>query len=308
MITTVTLNPAIDKTCVSARMLPGQVNRIERVTNIAGGKGINVAKVLLQYGYAVRTMGFLGGYTGNFIKESIKALGAECRFTSVEKDTRCNTNILSEDGYVTEILEPGPQIKKEELAQFLTDYERTLLDSEIIILSGSIPEGVPENIYEDLVCRANQKGKKVLFDSSGISFKNGVRGIPYMIKPNARELEILMGKKLPSKEALIHAALSLSETGIEHVMVSLGKKGLIYICGKEIFFAEAPKVNAVNTVGCGDSVVASFAMSMMLGEQKEEVLIRAVAVSAANATTLESAVIPKETMEALYDKVVVEQY
>ncbi len=308
MITTVTLNPAIDKTCAAARMLPGQVNRMERVTNIAGGKGINVAKVLLQYGYQVRTMGFLGGYTGDFIQQSIKALGADCKFTAIANDTRCNTNILSEDGYVTEILEPGPQIQKKEVEQFLVDYDRTLEECESVILSGSVPQGVPETIYEELICRANQKGRKVLFDSSGIFLKNGVRGVPFMIKPNRKELEILMGKKLPDREAIIQAALTLTETGIEHVLVSMGANGLLYVCHKDIFYARVPAVKAVNTVGCGDSVVASFAMSMALGEEREALLLRAAAISAANATTLESAVIPKERADEFYNHIIIERY
>lgn len=308
MITTVTLNPAIDKTCVATRMLPGQVNRMESVKNIAGGKGINVTKVLLQYGYLVRAMGFLGGYTGDFIKESVKALGAECRFTYVSGDTRCNTNILSEDGYVTEVLEPGPTINKEELEKLLVDYDRTLIDSEFIILSGSVSAGVPDTIYEDLILRAKKAGRKVLLDTSGAYLKNGVRAIPYMVKPNVKELEILMGRKLKDREAVMHAALTLAETGIEHVLVSMGEKGLLYVCGQEIFFAGAPKIKAVNTVGCGDSVVASFAISMRRGEEKEKLLRRATAISAANATTLESAVIPRETMEELYNKIEIEKY
>lgn len=308
MITTVTLNPAIDKTCTSARMIPGQVNRMESVKNIAGGKGINVAKVLLQFGYPVRTMGFLGGYTGDFIHESMKALGAECRFTYVTGDTRCNTNILSEDGYVTEVLEPGPIISREELDKFLIDYDRTLMDSELIVLSGSAPIGVPETMYEELINRAKDAGRKVLLDSSGMNLKNAVRAVPFMIKPNVKELEMVVGHKLKDREAVIHAALSLAQTGIEHVMVSMGEKGLLYVWGQEVLLATVPKVKAVNTVGCGDSAVASFAMSLMIGEEKEALLRSAAAVSAANATTVESAVIPKETMEELYTRITIEKF
>lgn len=308
MITTITLNPAIDKTCRATSLIPGQVNRMESIKNIAGGKGINVTKVLLQYGYQVRAMGLFGGYTGTFIEESVKALGAECRFTHVAGDTRCNMNIISGDGYVTEVLEPGPVISMEELSSFMADYQRALSDSEMIILSGSVPEGVPENIYEQLIDRAKEAEKKVLLDSSGVYLKKGVQALPFMIKPNAKELEILTGKKLRDRDDVIHAALHFAEKGISHVLVSMGEKGLLYVCGQEIFFAKAPSVKAVNTVGCGDSVVASFAMSLMMGEEKEELLRRAVAISAANATTLDSAVIPKETVEELYDKVEIEKY
>ena len=308
MITTVTLNPAVDKTCTAERLIPGQVNRMQSVKNIAGGKGINVTKVLLQFGCQVCAMGFFGGYTGTFIEESVKNLGAECLFTHVAGETRCNTNILSEDGYVTEVLETGPVISEKELAVFVSEYKNVLEKSDYIVLSGSVPAGVPETIYKDLILLAKEAGKRVLLDSSGAYLKEGVSAVPFMVKPNVKELEVLTGRKLRSREEVIHAALTLAEKGIEHVMVSMGDKGLLYVCGQEIFFAKAPKVTAVNTVGCGDSAVASFVMSMLAGDEKEAVVKRAVAVSAANATTLESAVIPVETMEELYEKIEVERY
>lgn len=308
MITTVTLNPAVDKTCTAEQLIPGQVNRMESVKNIAGGKGINVTKVLLQFGYQVCAMGFFGGYTGTFIEESIKNLGAECFFTYVAGETRCNTNILSKDGYVTEVLEPGPVISEKELVDFIQEYRAVLKKSDYIVLSGSVPVGVPETIYRDLILMAKEAGKKVLLDSSGVYLKEGISAAPFMVKPNVKELEVLTGRKLRSRDEVIHAALTLAEKGIEHVMVSMGDKGLLYVCGQEIFFAKAPKVAAVNTVGCGDSTVASFVISMLAGDERAAIVKRAVAISAANATTLESAVIPVEIMEELYQKIEVERY
>ena len=107
MILTVTLNPAVDKTYTTGSLMLGQVNRMRTVNNIAGGKGINVAKILRQYGYEVMTAGFLGGYTGQFIEKCMEEIHAECRFTKVAGETRSSINIIAEDGYVTEVLEPG---------------------------------------------------------------------------------------------------------------------------------------------------------------------------------------------------------
>ncbi len=305
MITTITLNPAIDKTCTIGEVLTGRVNRLVQVKNVPGGKGINVAKVLMQYGYPVRTMGFLGGYTGKFIEESIREMGAECRFTYVNGDTRCNTNILAADGSVTEVLEPGPVVADEELKQFLDAYEEALADSDVMILSGSVAKGIPEDVYGELILRGNRAGKKVLLDTSGVYLEHGIKAKPYMVKPNLVELEGYLRHKPETDEDIIAAIKKLLAQEIRHVLVSMGEKGLYYGCGDGIYFAAPPQVKAVNTVGCGDSVVASFAMSVSEGKEKEELLRSAVAISAANATTMENGVIPKETVLDLMQKITV---
>lgn len=307
MITTVTLNPAVDKTCTLSVLRPGSVNRMESVKNIAGGKGINVTKVLRQYDYPVRALGFLGGYTGRFIEEYAERIGAECFFTHTSGETRTNINVLAQDGYVTELLEPGAVILNEELSSFLDTYEKALEDSDLIILSGSLPSGIPTSIYKELIERASEKGKRVLLDSSGDFLKEGVSALPFMIKPNVKELEALLGKKLKDREEILHGALHLHMMGIPHVMVSMGEKGLLYVTEQKAYFANAPKVKAVNTVGCGDSAVAAFAMGILSEEAPVEILKWCVAISAANAMTLESAVIPKENAEELVADIYVEK-
>lgn len=307
MIATVTLNPAIDKTYWTARLLKGQVNRMHTVTEFAGGKGINVTKVLRGYQFPVMAMGFLGGYTGQFIEQYVESIGAVCRFTHTQQSVRCTTNVLSEDGYVTELLEPGPVISEEELDSFRQQYVQTAAESDILILSGSAPKGVPEGIYAELIEMAKKAGKKVILDTSGGYLKAGARALPFMIKPNLKELEILIGRKVRDRQEAVEAALFLQQQGIGRIMVSMGAKGLLYVSEDKVLFAKAPKVKVVNTVGCGDSVVASFAMSFLKGEEDEMTLKKAVAVSAANVTTLEGGVIPIELAKELSDEVVVEQ-
>lgn len=306
MITTVTLNPAVDKTYTGARLLPGYVNRMDSLKSIAGGKGINVTKVLRQFDVSVRAMGFLGGYTGSFIEDSVKEIGAECDFVRVSQDTRCSMNLLTEDGYVTEILEPGPFISEEEMQQLLAAYETAVKDSDCVILSGSAPLGVQEDIYAVLIETAKQSGKRVFLDTSGSFLKKGAAAKPYLLKPNLKELETLTGKSLKTKKEAIKAAQDICRQGIENVVISMGDKGLLLVTETEILFAEAPKVKAINTVGCGDCVVASLAMSFEQGEDKETALKKAAALSAANATTLESGIIPMEKYEQLLAGIKVE--
>lgn len=307
MILTVTLNPAVDKTYTTGALIMGNVNRMRTAMSIAGGKGINVTKVLRQYGYSVCATGFLGGYAGNFIEDYLKKEEVDCRFIRVEGETRSNMNILADNGYVTEILEPGSAVDEERQQRFLKQYDTLLDECELVVLSGSVATGLPDDIYAVLIEKARNKGIRTILDTSGDALRKGIAAKPYMIKPNQKELEYIIGHKLVKREDVKAAALAIHAEGIAHVVVSMGKKGLLAVSGGKVFFASAGKVKALNTVGCGDSVVASYAMSVLNGERNEEAIRRAAAISAANATTLVSADIPKETAEELLENITVEE-
>lgn len=170
MILTVTLNPAVDKTYTTGSLMLGQVNRMRTVNNIAGGKGINVAKILRQYGYEVMTAGFLGGYTGQFIEKCMEEIHAECRFTKVAGETRSSINIIAEDGYVTEVLEPGPTVSAQELERFMEDYKKAVGECGLVIMSGSVAKGIPADIYGQLVETGKEAGLRCILDTSGKRF------------------------------------------------------------------------------------------------------------------------------------------
>lgn len=307
MILTVTLNPAVDKTYTTGTLVLGQVNRMHTVHNIAGGKGVNVAKILRQYGYPVMTAGFLGGYTGQFIENSMKEIQAHCCFTKVSGETRSSINVIAEDGYVTEILEPGPVVTACELEQFMSDYEKALKECELVVLSGSVAKGIPADIYGKLVASGKEAGKRCILDTSGEALLHGIEAAPYMIKPNQKELEYLVGHKLKDIGEVTDSAKELHRRGICRVLVSMGKKGLLSVSEEGVMWAKAPAVKVVNTVGCGDSVVASCAMSFVKGEDMYTALKRAAAVAAANAASLESGDISLELAEELLDKVQIEK-
>ena len=307
MILTITLNPAADKTYTTGSLMLGQVNRMRTVHNIAGGKGINVAKILRQYGYSVAACGFLGGYTGQFIENCLQEIQAECRFTKVAGDTRCSINVIAEDGYVTEILEPGPVVSAQELEQFMKDYREAVDKSDLIVMAGSVAKGVPADIYGKLIAIGNEAGKRCILDTSGEALLHGMEAGPFMIKPNQKELEYVTGHRLKDIREVQEAAQQLRERGIAHVLVSMGKKGLLSVSGEGTLWAKSPSVKAVNTVGCGDSVVASYAMSVLKGEDVCTALKRAAAISAANAASLESGDISLELAEELLEKIQIEK-
>ena len=304
---TVTLNPAVDKTYTTQGLIVGNVNRMRTVMNIAGGKGVNVTKILRQYEYEVGAVGFLGGYSGRFIEEELERRGVECRFVHVEGETRSNINILADDGYVTEILEPGPTISDEQQDAFLKRYDALLRECGLVVLSGSVALGLDSDIYEKLIVRAVEESVPVYLDSSGEGMRRGLRAKPQLIKPNWKELEYIVGHRLKKREEIIESAQFLRSMGIDRVIVSMGRKGLLSVTEQGVLHAKPPKIDAVNTVGCGDSVVASYAMSYMKGETEEQAIVRACAVSAANATTVVSANIPLETAEDFMNKIIMEK-
>jgi tagatose 6-phosphate kinase len=297
----------VDKTYTVPTLTVGQVNRIDTVKNIAGGKGVNVTKILRQYGYEVTATGFLGGYSGRFIDEKLKEMGTECCFIRICEETRSNMNVIAEDGSVTEILEPGPTVRAQELEQFMGQYRALLQECGLVVLSGSAAKGIQQDIYGRLIEIAATVQVPVFLDTSGESLRIGIRKKPELVKPNRKELEYVMGRSLKDRNDVIEAAKSLHEEGIPRVVVSMGSDGLLSVTDEGIYFAKAEGIEAVNTVGCGDSVVASYAMATVDGASEKEAIRRACAISAANAETLESASIPMERAETLLHKIMIEE-
>lgn len=305
MILTVSCNPAIDKTYNTSNVMIGQINRMRDLVSIPGGKAVNVTKVLRQFDAHVTATGFVGGYTGDFIEEELRNMGVNTSFTAIRGLTRSNMNIIGDDGYVTEILEPGPKILSFEREDFMDRFRELVKISEYVVLSGSLTEGLPEDFYAKLIKICNEHGAKAFLDASGEPLKRGIEAVPYCIKPNRRELEYAVGKKLSTEAEIIQAAYEYIKAGVVKVVVSMGDKGLLQITKTKVIKAVPPRIKKVNTVGCGDCVVAAMILGMLQGLDDEDTMKFAAGVSAANATTLESGMIPQDTMETLIQDVVI---
>lgn len=305
MILTVSCNPAIDKTYNTSNVMIGQVNRMRDLVSIPGGKAVNVTKVLRQFDAHVTATGFIGGYTGEFIEERLRDMGVNTSFTTIRGLTRSNMNIIGDDGYVTEILEPGPKILSFEREDFMDRFRELVKISEYVVLSGSLTEGLSEDFYAKLIKICNESGSKAFLDASGEPLKRGIEAVPYCIKPNRRELEYAVGKKLTTEAEIIQAAYEYVKNGISKVVVSMGDKGLLQITKTKVIKAVPPHIKKVNTVGCGDCVVAAMILGMIQGLDDEDIMKFAAGVSAANATTLESGMIPQDKMDQIIEDVVV---
>ena len=294
MILTVNLNPAVDKTCETESVQPGAVNRLKSAVSVAGGKGINVTKILRQFHMSVAAVGFLGGAGGKLIEEAMEELGVECHFTKIKGQTRTNVNLLAEDGSVTELLEPGPVIREKELIEFRKQFSGCLEICEMAVLSGSVPEGVPTDIYRQLIEECHANGVKVILDTSGEALREGIQAKPDLLKPNLKELESLAGKKIDTRKLFAEEANRICEQ-VGKLVISLGAEGLFYMDENQDIYQAAKKVKAVNTVGCGDTVVASLCMSELAGDDPETALQKAAALAASNASTMENGQINMKT-------------
>ena len=286
MITTVTLNASIDKAYYMSNAIEnGTVMRVREVRNVAGGKGLNVAKVAHICGEKVKVTGFIGGFNGQWLEAMAANAGLITDFEHVAGETRSCINILDPKFGSTEYLEPGFEISSEYLSKFLARFPEIIETSSVVTMSGSAPVGVRKNIYGELVRITRESGKHVILDTSGEYLKRALESDtkPNMIKPNKDEIEQITGIKPKTLDDVKDSAIALHKTGVEFVVVSLGSEGALLACDDGVLIGKPPKLEAVNTVGCGDAMTGAFAVAMSRNLRPDEALRYAVAVSAASA-------------------------
>lgn len=300
MILTVTLNAAIDKRYVVEDFQTGAVNRVRECVYTPGGKGLNVSKAAAIAGAEVAATGLVGGHAGSYIENALRPFGVKSEFYHLKAESRSCINIWDEKRRVqTELLEPGFTVTEEEFQGFLERFQELVRDAEVIALSGSVPRGLDEAIYQKLVKICKVAGKKVILDTSGKLLELGIEACPTMIKPNLDEIRMLTGRRCERPEEMLAAAKEIHEKGVELVAVSLGGDGAFVVCDQGIFRASVPKIDAVNTVGCGDAMIAGFALGLSEGLGIKEVLQKASAISAASALREETGFFIKEDMERI---------
>lgn len=306
MITTVTMNASIDKAYyIAGTITPGTVMRVEHCLNSAGGKGLNVARVAALCGSKAKATGIVGGHNGDYILELLNQDGIAHDFFRVRGETRSCINILAEDKSSTEFLEPGFEVSAKDQAAFLDFFGTVIYDGSMVTISGSVPKGIPADIYARLIHIARESGKTVLLDSSGNYLKEALKAKPDFVKPNRSELEDLFGIPIRSLKEAVAGGKKLQAMGIRHVVISLGSDGAMLICEDGCFHARPPKLDAINTVGCGDSMVAAFAAALEQGKAAGECLSYAVAVSAANALSMRTGYFEQEHLKRILPQVTV---
>ena len=258
MIYTVTFNPAIDYVVrLDAPLDIGQVNRACGEDCVLGGKGINVSGVLAQLGCPSVALGFVAGETGAWLERGLAAQGLHTDFVHLENGmTRINVKIKA--GQETELNGAGPDIPDEALHQ-LEEKLDGLTENDVLILAGSIPASLPQDVYERLLARLDGRGVRCVVDATRALLVNVLPYHPFLIKPNNHELGEIVGRKLHTDEEIAAAARTLQEKGARNVLVSMAGDGALLLDEQgQMHRIGCPKGRVVNSVGAGDSMVAGF--------------------------------------------------
>lgn len=285
MILTLTLNPSVDISYPLEQFYLDTVNRVTKTSKTAGGKGLNVTRVLSEFGEEVLASGFLGGALGQFIEEQLTEGQIDQSFLKIKGETRNCIAILHE-GQQTEILEQGPTIDKKEAEDYKTHLLKLFKRANVIAMSGSLPKGLNTNYYADIVKLANEQGLPTILDSSGQSLKEVLlsEDKPTVIKPNIDELSQLLNYQVKENiEDLKEAVSKPIFNGIEWIIVSLGSKGAFAKHHQTFYKVNIPKIEVVNPVGSGDSTVAGIASGLVHQQSDKDLLKKANAFGMLNA-------------------------
>lgn len=304
MIVTATLNPSVDRLIYVRRLIAHDTNRILKVEEDAGGKGVNVARVLHRLGVSVVATGFLGGRPGRYVHHELTLEDVPSDFVWVKGDTRTNFAIQEEDGSPPTCLnERGPTISPEELEEFVRKIRQLAGQARFVTVGGSVPPGVPADIYAALAQTVHECGARLVLDADGEPLVKGLEGKPFLIKPNETETERLLGRAIDTLEDAVGAAVELHQQGIEIVIVSIGAKGAAVACAQGCWIAVPPRVQAVSTIGSGDSMIAGFLSALEQGGTVDEALRWGTAGGAATAMTDGSDIGTAEQIRALVPQV-----
>lgn len=270
MIVTLTLNPAIDKTVVLERVNLGGLNRIEQAQTDAGGKGINVSKLLAALGERSLALGLLGREEAGFFARRLEALGIAHDFVLVEGATRTNLKVFCPQHGITEFNESGFTVPGAALEALNRKLCAQAGPGALFVLSGSLARGLPEDLYFELIGALRARGAKVFLDADGAAMRAGLRAAPALVKPNDVELAAYCGLAAErgaqlSREALRELAGRLLDEGVETVALSLGARGALFLRRGRCVFVAALPVEVKSTVGAGDSMVAALAYAETRG-------------------------------------------
>jgi 1-phosphofructokinase len=285
MIVTLTPNPGIDRTYAVDALARGDVNRSGRDWIEAGGKGINVARVLRSHGDAVRAVVPIGGPTGQSVVDLLARDGVPLHAVAIAGDLRCNITVAEPDGTVTKLNAVGPTVSDAEVEALLAESAAAVVDARAdwLVGCGSLPPGAPDDLFarvtERVRARAGAGQVRIAIDSSGPALSAAVAARPDVIKPNLTELEELSARPLASLGEVADAARQLVHDGVGTVLVSLGSEGALLVDAHGEVFAEAPVTTVRTTVGAGDALLAGYLRAAHEGPL--EALRAAVAFGAA---------------------------
>ena len=302
MIYTVTLNPSIDYIVRLDQVQVGSVNRMDSDDKFAGGKGINVSRVLKRLDIPNTATGFIGGFTGKFITDTLAEEQIETRFVQVAEDTRINVKIKADQE--TEINGTGPTVELEQLEE-LKAILSSLTAEDTVVFAGSSAKNLGNVIYKDLIALTRQTGAQVVCDFEGQTLIDSLAYQPLLVKPNNHELGAIFGVKLESLDEIERYARELLAKGAQNVIISMAGDGALLVTSEGAYFAKPIKGTVKNSVGAGDSMVAGFTGEFV--KSKDAVEAFKWGVACGTATIFSDDLATAEFIKETYEKVEVEK-
>lgn len=306
MITTVCMNPALDKTVTVDSLQKGQVNRIRSSRTDVGGKGVNVAVVARRLQLDAQVIGIAGEDGLIRIRQAMDAEGVQHAFLPVEGAVRVNTKVVSLDGSgVTELNESGPAMTADVLAEFFALAREKAQGSDAVVITGSLPPNCPAGTYRELIRALS--GTRCILDVGGAELVLGVEARPFLVKPNHHELAAALRTELKTMEDIRRGAQSLVDAGAENVVVSMGKDGALYVGAEGAFYAPEVPVEVHSTVGAGDALVGGLLYGLTKYGTMREAFRCGVAAGTASVMTEGTQLIVPEDFHRLLGRVHIEE-
>jgi len=296
MITSISLNPSIDRTLEVASFTAGGLNRVLAQTDVAAGKGTNVALAAAALGEKSECIGFMYADGGKLFEKRLREGGVEGDFLWCEGAVRVNVKVLDrERGEITELNQSGVPVTKQQLEEMTRLVLRHAKNADFLVLTGSLPPDCPVDYYRTLAEAAAGENCRVLLDADGDRLRTGLKARPFLIKPNRYELELLTGKKLSSVADILTAALDIIDMGVGVVAVSMGGDGALITDGSEAWHTPGLRVEVKSTVAAGDSMIAGLAAGFGRGYDLPNAFRLGVAAATARCATPPERIIDAET-------------
>jgi len=305
----VSANPAVDRKIILSRIHLSEVNRAASVHPAAGGKAAHVALAARTLGAEVTWLAFLGGPEGDLCSEQLAKHGIAPVGVPVQGHTRVNLELCETDsGRITEVLEPGPTITPLEAEDFVRTFRAQLTGSPIVVISGSLPQGLTPDFYAQLIRIAKAQGCRVLLDTSGDALLSSIGAGADVIKPNRQEAAVLLKSEVRDVEGAVQAAKQLHARGIPVAIISLGDEGAVVASDGAVLVGIPPKIRARSTVGSGDCFVAGWAVSEGQGKNPRDSLRMAIACGTANCLAESPALIDLSNVNDFLPQVQIKEY
>lgn len=299
MIYTVTLNPALDYFMNYEELALGEVNRTGKTQISAGGKGIMESRMLSLIGAKSKALGFLGGFSGQYIKDFLNENQIDSDFTEIEDLTRINVKLKSQENE-TSFDAAGPKLQESEINHFLKKFDH-LKEDDIVVFAGTIPKSLGEDFYERLIAKVQKQKSTFVMDVDGQKLLDSLPAHPLLIKPNREELEAIFETSFKNNEQIIPYGQKLLEMGAQNVIVSMAGDGALLFTNEKVYFAQGIKGELKNSIGAGDSTVAGFLAEY--SQSKDPLLAFRQAIACGTSKAFSDDMPSRAFLEEIYKKV-----